>query len=324
MPVCTRRWLVHARPVALSTELRARIDALVASDDVVLFMKGTRQAPQCGFSGASVDLLDRYLARYTTVNVLADPEVREGIKEYSDWPTIPQLYVGKEFVGGADVLRELEDSGELVAELGETARAPGPPNVTITASAAAAIKSAMGDAQEGDVLRLEINGRFHNDLSIGEPVEGELYATSMGITIGFDPVSARRAEGLVIDFVTNEEGAGFKIDNPNAPPSVQDMTVEQLKGLMDAGAAFRLIDVRTPQEVSKAKIEGAELLTPELADDLVKLPKDTKLVFQCHHGGRSARAAAQFVELGFTDVHNLVGGIDVWSQRIDPSIERYG
>jgi monothiol glutaredoxin len=91
----------------------ARIEAMVRAEPVVLFMKGTRQFPQCGFSAVVVEALDRLGADYGTHDVLADPELRQGIKHYSDWPTIPQLYVNGSFVGGADVVREMYASGEL-------------------------------------------------------------------------------------------------------------------------------------------------------------------------------------------------------------------
>jgi monothiol glutaredoxin len=92
---------------------RKRITDLVNGNKVVLFMKGTRHFPQCGFSGAVVQVLNANKATYETVNVLADPGIREGIKEFANWPTIPQLYIGGEFVGGADIVRELHSKGEL-------------------------------------------------------------------------------------------------------------------------------------------------------------------------------------------------------------------
>jgi len=86
----------------------------VTSNPVVLFMKGTAQFPQCGFSGKAVQILKAAgVSKLTTVNVLEDEEVRQGIKEYANWPTIPQLYVGSEFVGGSDIIAELYESGEL-------------------------------------------------------------------------------------------------------------------------------------------------------------------------------------------------------------------
>jgi monothiol glutaredoxin len=104
--------------MTLSNETRARIDALVKEHRAVLFMKGNRQTPQCGFSATVVQILDSLLPEYHTVDVLSDPEVREGIKEYSSWPTIPQLYVGGEFQGGCDIVREMYTSGELQRALG--------------------------------------------------------------------------------------------------------------------------------------------------------------------------------------------------------------
>lgn len=90
-----------------------QIDSTVKSNDVVLFMKGTADMPQCGFSGRSVQILQHLGVNFKDVNVLADEALRNGIKEYTNWPTIPQLYVKGEFVGGADILMEMFQSGEL-------------------------------------------------------------------------------------------------------------------------------------------------------------------------------------------------------------------
>src|SRR4051794_4302981 len=95
------------------TDTRARLDEIVRSNDVVLFMKGTALFPQCGFSSRAISILDHLGVRYETVDVLQDPEIRQGIKAYSDWPTIPQLYVKGEFVGGSDIMMEMYEAGEL-------------------------------------------------------------------------------------------------------------------------------------------------------------------------------------------------------------------
>ena len=92
-----------------------RLDALVSGNDIVLFMKGTPLFPQCGFSSRAIAILDHLGQEYQTVDVLADQAVRQGIKAYSDWPTIPQLYVKGEFVGGSDIMMEMFESGELKA-----------------------------------------------------------------------------------------------------------------------------------------------------------------------------------------------------------------
>ena len=103
------------------SDAQNRIADLVKANDVVLFMKGTALFPQCGFSSRAVAILDRLGVKYDTVDVLQDPEVRQGIKEYSDWPTVPQLYVKGEFVGGSDIMMEMFESGELQQLIGAEA-----------------------------------------------------------------------------------------------------------------------------------------------------------------------------------------------------------
>lgn len=100
------------------SNIQQRIDELVKSHRVVLFMKGTAQFPQCGFSGRAIQILKACgVSELKTVNVLEDDEVRHGIKEYANWPTIPQLYVDGEFVGGSDIMMEMHQAGELQSML---------------------------------------------------------------------------------------------------------------------------------------------------------------------------------------------------------------
>jgi monothiol glutaredoxin len=303
--------------------IKADIDA----NDVVLFMKGTASTPQCGFSSRVAGVLNYLGVAYKDVNVLADEGVRNGIKSFSDWPTIPQLYVGGEFIGGADILRELDDSGELGPTLG--AGDLGAPLLTITQEAAAQFRAAFEspDIDPSDVLRLAIDNRYHNDLSIGTARPGDLEVESNGVRLVMDRRSARRARGLTIGFVEGPEGAGFKIDNPNAPPQVRELSVGELaRRIADAhreGKPLQLYDVRTEQERSIARIESAVLLDASSAEAIEALPRDTPLYFHCHHGGRSLAAGQHFIEQGFTEVYNITGGIDAWSQAIDPSVPRY-
>ncbi len=98
---------------SLSDSTRQRIASLVASNRVVLFMKGTPAQPQCGFSAKVVEVLSQLKTAYTSYDLLQDPEIREGVKAYASWPTIPQLYVEGEFVGGCDIVTEMYASGEL-------------------------------------------------------------------------------------------------------------------------------------------------------------------------------------------------------------------
>ena len=97
------------------SDAKSRIDEIVKKNQVVLFMKGTPLFPQCGFSSRAVTILEHLDVPFESVDVLQDPEIRNGIKDYSDWPTVPQLYVKGEFVGGCDIVREMFQSGELVS-----------------------------------------------------------------------------------------------------------------------------------------------------------------------------------------------------------------
>ena len=109
------------------SDIAAQIESDIKANDVVLFMKGTPQMPQCGFSGQCVQILDYLGVTYKGVNVLADSELRQGIKDFSNWPTVPQLYVKGEFLGGCDIVREMFQAGELqthLEEAGVTVKAP--------------------------------------------------------------------------------------------------------------------------------------------------------------------------------------------------------
>ncbi|MCU0890801.1 MAG: Grx4 family monothiol glutaredoxin [Sandarakinorhabdus sp.] len=108
----------------MTNPVHERIADLVNSNDVVLFMKGTPYFPQCGFSSTAIAILERLNVAFESVDVLADQEIRQGIKEYSDWPTIPQLYVKGEFVGGSDIMMEMFQAGELQALVAEAGVKP--------------------------------------------------------------------------------------------------------------------------------------------------------------------------------------------------------
>lgn len=309
---------------SLPAELQSKLETIIASDRVVLFMKGTRRAPRCGFSASAIEILDELVPNYTTVDVLADGDVREGIKVFSDWPTIPQIYVDKEFVGGADILREMYNSGELHRLLGVNFEPAANPHLVVTDEAASTLREAM-TGQEHQTLRFGVSRDFRHQLSFGPRVEGDVEIEANGITFLLDRASAKRADGVSIDFVEGPNGAGFRIDNPNAPATVKQISVKEMKKRLDTGLGNGLLlDVRTEHERSIAKIDAAKHLTGELRAELIEnLDKSTPLYFQCHHGGRSNAAAEQFVALGFKSVHNVAGGIDAWSVEVDSSVPRY-
>lgn len=309
----------------IEAAVKDQIDQLIGSDHVVLFMKGQRGAPQCGFSSTVCQILDDFLPEYTTVDVLADAGVREGIKAYSQWPTIPQLYVGGEFIGGCDILQEMAADGSLANALGVDLKAGDPPTITISPAAGAALQQITAQQSEGRMLHLRIDARFQTGLYFAPGEDTSFSIESGGITLQIDPLSATRANGLSIDAEDTGDGPGFKIDNPNAPaaPEVQAMSVTELKALMDSGNPFELFDVRTPEERATAAIDGAQLLDGAGQAVLEGLDRATTIVFHCHHGGRSQQAAEHFAAQGFSNVWNLTGGIDAWSREVDPSVPRY-
>lgn len=308
--------------MALSEQTREEIESLIRGDDVVLFMKGNRSMPQCGFSGRVVQILDSLLESYTTVDVLSEPDIREGIKEYSAWPTIPQLYVKGEFVGGCDIINELYATGELHEKLGKPVPQRKTPTLHISDAAAARIREYLQRAP-GKALKLTIDARYQASLGLAPPQAHEVETEANGIRVHLDMGSAERADGLTIDIVESATGAAFRIDNPNAPAEVKQLSARDVKALLDRKTSFIFLDVRTPEERTTASIAGTRLLDEATAAEIEQLPKDTMLVFHCHHGGRSQAAAEHFRSRGFTNVHNLAGGIDAWSREVDPSVPRY-
>jgi monothiol glutaredoxin len=309
--------------MALDPQIKQKIDQLVSSDSVVLFMKGTRSFPQCGFSASVVNILNTLIPKYTTVNVLSDPDIRGGMKDYSDWPTFPQLFIKGEFVGGADIVRQMFEGGELEKKLGDLVAPAKVPTLTVTARAAAELSAALKDGSPGDVIHLTITPAWEHQLDIGAKEPSHVTIETNGITLQLHRASAARATGVQVDFVEDGSGAGFKIDNPNRPPAVREIGPKELKALLDSGKVKHVYDVRQPRERETAVLPNTTLLDDAAMAAIEKLPRETPLAFHCHHGGRSRAAAEHFLKAGFKTIYNLKGGIDAWSQEIDPSIKRY-
>ena len=296
------------------------IQSTIESHKVVLFMKGDAQMPQCGFSARTVQALESIGIDFHTVNVLSDPALRQGIKDFSDWPTIPQLYIDKEFIGGCDIVTQMLTSGELHQAVGKEYIAPKAPTLNLSPTFLKAIRDA-GAGSRG-MPRIQVSPRFEYGIGFSPEGPGDLKVEVEGITFLVDPGSAERADGMTIDFQEGE-GGGVLIDNPNEPPSVKQLPVQALKQMMDAGKELHLIDVRTESERETASIQPSIFLDAEGARTLSDLPEDAMLVFYCHHGIRSHQAASQALSQGYRNVFNLHGGIDAWSTQIDSSVPRY-
>ena len=307
--------------MSLDPTTRTRIETMLKDHPVVLFMKGDRQQPMCGFSAAATNTLNELLPDYHTVNVLEDPEIREGIKAYGEWPTIPQLYVGGELVGGSDIIRQLYTSGELHQLFGVSAPDRTPPAITITDAAAEAIRQGTANAQ-GVALHLEIGPDHSAGFQLAPAGEHDIVAHANGLEVHFDPASAQRAKGIVIDWVSTVQGEGLSLKFPGAQ-EIKSLSVQELKARLAAGT-ITLIDVRPAQaRALAAPLPQARVLEDEGYESLAALPKDTPLAFICHHGVSSRGMAERFAAHGFSDVSNVEGGMDAWSREVDSSVPRY-
>ncbi|MBI2375026.1 MAG: Grx4 family monothiol glutaredoxin [Deltaproteobacteria bacterium] len=311
--------------MSLTPELHEELNNIITKNPVVLFMKGTRQLPRCGFSASVTSVLDELIDEYVTVDVLARSDVRDGIKAFSDWPTIPQLYVKGEFVGGADIVRELFQKGELQKLLGVEEKPVEPPALHVTERAAKELRGALEGAEPGEVIRFEVDRAYNFGLSVDRPGPADLVVEVAGLRFAMDKGSARRANGTTFDFADRSGGgSGFRITNPNEPAKVRSLSAPELKAKLDAKEPLWLLDVRGDDERAIAKIEGARRLDPATESELDSLDKkEAVLVFHCHHGRRSLAAAQHFLGKGFQKVYNLEGGIEAWSRDVDSSIARY-
>jgi len=305
----------------LNDAVKGKIEDYIKGNKVVLFMKGTRQSPMCGFSAKTVAALDSVVPDYTAVNVLDDPDIREGIKVYGNWPTIPQLYIDGELVGGCDIVLSMLNSGELHEYLGAEAPDRTPPEITITADAAEKIGEAM-HGHDGAGLHFQIDANWNAQFNLA-PLQGdEIAAENNGVKIYMDIATAQRARGAVIDWVSTMQGEGLAIELPQAPAPVKQMTVQELAERMQKGDVI-VVDIRSETERERAALEGAMVLDRETMAKLEAMPKDTGLAFLCHHGNSSQGAAEYFRRKGFTDVNNVAGGINAWALEIDSSVPTY-
>jgi monothiol glutaredoxin len=309
--------------MSLDPALRSRIESLLQSNRVVLFMKGQPNMPQCGFSAKAVGALSTLGVDYAHVNVLADQDIREGIKAYGDWPTIPQLYIDGELVGGSDIIEQMSNSGELASLLGVAAPDRTPPTITITPAAAEMLSNAAADAGPGGALALSINAQFQPNFQLAQFDANAIAAESNGVRIQFDLASARRAEGITIDWVDDIRGKGLAIDNPNAPKPVQTLSPAEADVRVAAGEVL-LVDVRPAEERAIAAVKlPFKTFDGNGRAELEALPKDTAIAFLCRSGGRSQQAAEEFRALGFSNVYNVVGGTNAWADEMDSGLSKY-
>lgn len=295
--------------MALDPAVQDRIHRMVTENRIMLFMKGTPKMPQCGFSARTAAALDALLGgNYAAFNVLEDPEIREGIKEYGNWPTIPQLYVDGELVGGCDIVMEMFNAGELHALFGLEPPDRTPPEIEISPRAAAKIREFL-DANPGQSLHLQIGSDWDAQFHLGPKSGTEIESTAAGITVLMDLASAQRARGAKIDWVETVQGEGLTLDLPGAPPPVKQMEPAELRRRLKAGEFMIAVDVRNELDRAKEPLDFARALDADLMTELKDLDRDTPLVFICNRGLSSQEVAEHYRRQGFTQVYNLTGGV---------------
>lgn len=308
--------------MALSEHAQQTIEQLINNHRVVLFMKGTPAAPQCGFSATACGILGGVAPDYASFNVLEDPEVREGIKEFGNWPTIPQLYIDRELVGGSDIVSQMFNTGELHEMLGLEKPDRTPPEIQISDAAADAISQGM-QSQPGADLHLQIDDYWRCQFHLQPATGHEIRVEANGIVMHMDVTTAQRARGAVIDYTDSLQGTGLTVNLPEAPPPVQPLSVTQLKELLYDGTAPLVYDVRPPADLEKASVDFAKPLDAQTMGEIKALDKDTPIAFLCHHGNSSASTAEHFRKEGFTSVFNIEGGIDAWAKEVDDNVPTY-
>ena len=291
----------------MTEELRAKLQAMVDSHDVVLFMKGTRQQPQCGFSNRVVSILEELEIDYQTYNVFSDPDIRSGMKDFSMWPTFPQLYIKQEFVGGCDLVTEMMQSGELPGMLGVTLEDVEPPAVHCSPNILNLFKESL--ATHGGGIHIDVNKNFQYDIFIGPKSNGQVESIIDGVPFYFSRGSAKRANGISLDFKDGDNG-GVLIDNPNEP-KFSDIAVSDVEAWVADNPNAKVYQIGvTADQV----LPFATLLDASAHQEIGQLPKDHPIAFMCVMGVRSQHAAKDLTFQGYSNVFNIIGGLTAWNE----------
>lgn len=297
----------------MTDQTTQRIELMLDENPVFLFMKGTPQTPMCGFSSNTVKILKDVLGDgFASFNVLEDPEIREGIKVYGQWPTIPQLYVNKELIGGNDIVTEMFNTGELHELLNLQQPDRTPPTISITDEALNHIKEGLQDMGNHQLF-LSIDDEFNTRFSLEMPKGYEIIADVGDLKVYMDIGTAKRSDGVEISWVDELQGSGLRIKNPNEPPAVQDLSVAELQDWFDTEVDNpHVFDVRSAEKIAEGTVEYAIRLDKQAIENIEKMDKETPLVFVCQVGQSSMSAAEFFRKKGFTKVFNLTGGYNAW------------
>lgn len=294
----------------LDSDVRAMIEQQIAASEVVLFMKGSPKMPQCGFSAKTAGMLDSLLnGAYAAYNVLDDERLREGIKAFSDWPTIPQLYIRGEFVGGCDIITEMYNAGELHEMLGLEVPDRTPPEITITERAATEIRGFL-EQHPGQYLHFSVTPDWEARFEIGPRGGHEIATEAAGMTVLMDLATAQKAKGATIDWVDTMQGSGLKLDLPGAPPAVKSITPDELQARLNQGEGIWVVDTRPEPDRQAKPVDFAKPLDADMMARLKEADPEQPVVFMCHVGITSLKIAEHYRKQGMTQLFNLEGGVE--------------
>ncbi len=297
----------------MSDQTTERIEQMLTENPVFLFMKGTPQTPMCGFSSNTVKILKDLIGDdFASFNVLEDPEIREGIKAYGQWPTIPQLYVDKELIGGNDIISEMFNTGELHTLLNLPQPDRTPPKISITDEALNHIKEGLKDMGDHQLF-LSVDDEFNTRFSLEMPKGYEIIADVGDLKVYMDIGTAKRSDGVAISWVDELQGSGLRINNPNEPPAVRDLSVGELQDWFATDTTQpKIYDVRSADKFNEGSVDHAVRLDKDSIAAIEAMDKNTPLVFVCQVGQSSMSAAEFFRKKGYTKVFNLTGGYNAW------------
>lgn len=299
----------------MTDQATQRIEKMLDENPVFLFMKGNPQTPMCGFSSNTVKILKDMIGdNFGSFNVLDDPEIREGIKTYGQWPTIPQLYVNKELVGGNDIISEMFNTGELHELLNLTQPDRTAPTIGISDEALNHIKDGLKDMGDHQLF-LSVDDEFNTRFSLEMPKGYEIIADVGDLKVYMDIGTAKRSNGIEISWQDELQGSGLRIKNPNEPPPVQDLSVAELQDWLATEVENPLVyDVRSADKIAEGTVGHAVRLDKAAIELIETMDKETPMVFVCQVGQSSMSAAEFFRKKGYTKTFNLTGGYNAWNE----------
>lgn len=311
-----------------------KVKEIVESEPLVVFAKGTKEAPRCGFSARAIDIVKSLGKPFTVVDILADPTIRPALVAFSDFPTSPQLFVKGELVGGSDIVQELYQAGELqrqvYAAFGEewTDEAAGEAPFEVTPPALEKLKSFRESKDEFVRVDITIMGSERNHaLSLEtKALPTDLRWTIDGLGFAVDPKIRGEFDKLKIDWVDNNGSQGFAVTDIGDPPKpAVPATVSPDEALAlvedgkdgDGGKVW-LVDVREESEWKTGHAAEAILLPMSKFEQQVGevgFGKDDTILLYCASGGRSGMAVEQLRKQGFRKARNL-GGVANWKGEL--------